>query len=118
MAGIDISKSYWLPERSAVWIHLQALAGILGGHAAYPSYARAGDIATGVPPITTIDFWWVYALDKGTNPILVAVVVGLLLVTAVWLALRLAAEISHPPAQARNRGASRIWRRGRDSNPR
>ncbi|GAC1658097.1 MAG: hypothetical protein NVS9B1_17270 [Candidatus Dormibacteraceae bacterium] len=89
LGGQAVFSAYWKPSQSALWHHLVALAGIIRGDAAYPEYSRAGDLATGLPPVTTIDFWWIYELIKGADPAPVLAAVVVLAGAAGWQALRL-----------------------------
>ena len=46
--------------------HARAIVDVALGRAEYPASRLAGDAASGRPPVTTWDFWWVYAWITGT----------------------------------------------------
>lgn len=91
-SGRDIA-AYWNPSRSAVWRHLETIVAIVQGTAPYPAYSGPGDVAMGVPTITTFDFWWVYELTKGTSPLLVLSLLAMLVLISLRLVWHIRARL-------------------------
>ena len=97
--GVD-PRSYWSLPYSAIWRHALAFAQVPSGSAPYPSDQVPMDIALGLPQFTTIDFWWIYALLNGTNPVLIVAIVGSALLLVAGLCYRLwsaTREVSNAP---------------------
>lgn len=84
-----LQLEHWQPRYSQIVVHAIALRDIVEGSALYPTARRSHDAVAGRPPVTTIDFWWVYALLNGFSRQVIILVVGSLGLFAVailfWL---------------------------------
>ena len=91
--GIQL-HSYWTLEHSAIWRHAVALWGVVTGSARYPPIYQFTDLSLGMPTVTTVDTWWMYAwIQDAARPAVAVVLAGAVAATA-WLVGKLRAELS------------------------